>query len=412
MAAPGNGAPRSTGRISNRAKIIAVARDLYCDQGYAATTIRQISRAAGLSDAAVYYHFDSKEDLFRTIMALPEESEPLPPAATVDEAITRLVEGAATHYETYRLRARELLSGNPVVRAAFVEAIRYPVQALTAVLEARVGVAARPVATAATLAARGVLWDSFLTGRPLDTGRGEAVLRTILAGAPARSNAGDGAFVELDERVVALRQTLVAPPFELPGDTRERLLAVATHLFAWNGYETTAVRDITQVCGVTDPALFYYFESKQALYDAVLAQGAAATPPAARPLTGGGAAELLLEAQVGRVGHAEMDQVLDRARLDGHATSRALREQEIEAWRAACKASLAQTAPTGRDEEIIDVLVALRDGIAHYLRNLFGETYPLALNEADVREWIRVVADAALPIDAWCASLRKGVAFS
>lgn len=55
---------------------------------------------------------------------------------------------------------------------------------------------------------------------------------------------------------------------------RDRLLEVATGLFAQKGYAGTFVREIVQMAGVTKPVLYYYFESKEGLFHAILNRAA------------------------------------------------------------------------------------------------------------------------------------------
>ena len=50
-----------------------------------------------------------------------------------------------------------------------------------------------------------------------------------------------------------------------PG-ARERLLKSATALFARKGYAATTVREIVEAAGVTKPVLYYYFRSKEGLF--------------------------------------------------------------------------------------------------------------------------------------------------
>jgi AcrR family transcriptional regulator len=52
--------------------------------------------------------------------------------------------------------------------------------------------------------------------------------------------------------------------------TRERLLETASHLFAEKGYASTTVREIVSRAGVSKPVLYYYFQSKEGLYYAIL----------------------------------------------------------------------------------------------------------------------------------------------
>ncbi|UCH22013.1 MAG: TetR/AcrR family transcriptional regulator [Deltaproteobacteria bacterium] len=52
---------------STRDRIIDSAKKLFAEQGYQKTTIVDISRQAGLSEAALYEYFQGKEDLLLTI---------------------------------------------------------------------------------------------------------------------------------------------------------------------------------------------------------------------------------------------------------------------------------------------------------------------------------------------------------
>ena len=56
-----------------------------------------------------------------------------------------------------------------------------------------------------------------------------------------------------------------------PLDTREQqLLAIARRLFAQQGYDRTALRDISEAAGITKAALYYYFPNKDALFERVV----------------------------------------------------------------------------------------------------------------------------------------------
>lgn len=52
-----------------RRRILDVAARLFVDQGYAATTLRQIATAAGIKAGSVYYHYASKDELFDAVLA-------------------------------------------------------------------------------------------------------------------------------------------------------------------------------------------------------------------------------------------------------------------------------------------------------------------------------------------------------
>jgi len=52
--------------------------------------------------------------------------------------------------------------------------------------------------------------------------------------------------------------------------TRAALIDVATELFATNGYDATAIPAVLDAAGVSRGALYHHFESKEALFEAVL----------------------------------------------------------------------------------------------------------------------------------------------
>ncbi|MFK0376660.1 TetR/AcrR family transcriptional regulator [Pandoraea sp. NPDC090278] len=52
---------------------------------------------------------------------------------------------------------------------------------------------------------------------------------------------------------------------------RENILEVATRLFIERGFDGTSFNDIADVVGVTRPALYYYFKSKEAILEVLTA---------------------------------------------------------------------------------------------------------------------------------------------
>jgi AcrR family transcriptional regulator len=65
-----------------------------------------------------------------------------------------------------------------------------------------------------------------------------------------------------------------APLPSLPGDTptRDRLVRTALRLFAERGYAGVSNREIVAACGCTKGAIYWYFESKEDLFRAVLSE--------------------------------------------------------------------------------------------------------------------------------------------
>lgn len=75
--------------------ILEQAGELFREQGYAATTIKQIARAAGCTTAALYYYFeDGKQHILREVIRQSarkaEDSVLLPRADNLEEFLVRL----------------------------------------------------------------------------------------------------------------------------------------------------------------------------------------------------------------------------------------------------------------------------------------------------------------------------------
>src|ERR1700689_4807307 len=56
---PRRGRPRG----STRERILDVALELFSEQGYEQTSLREIADRLGVTKAALYYHFERKEDI-------------------------------------------------------------------------------------------------------------------------------------------------------------------------------------------------------------------------------------------------------------------------------------------------------------------------------------------------------------
>lgn len=62
---------RRQGASTSRNLIVASARGLFAEHGYAATSLREIARVAGVDPALVHHYFASKEELFNACVELP-----------------------------------------------------------------------------------------------------------------------------------------------------------------------------------------------------------------------------------------------------------------------------------------------------------------------------------------------------
>jgi AcrR family transcriptional regulator len=63
---PGHGPEHGGRRGDTRARIQQVALELFAEQGYERTSLREIAERLSVTKAALYYHFKSKEDIVRS----------------------------------------------------------------------------------------------------------------------------------------------------------------------------------------------------------------------------------------------------------------------------------------------------------------------------------------------------------
>jgi len=68
-----------------KAKVMQVATALFIRQGYAATSIVDIAKNAGVATRTVYQHFGDKEAIFRAVMFARETAAVFPPPAPGDD---------------------------------------------------------------------------------------------------------------------------------------------------------------------------------------------------------------------------------------------------------------------------------------------------------------------------------------
>jgi len=97
-----------------RAEILAVASELFIEQGYEATSLREIAARLAITKAALYYHFPSKDDILRALMEpvgdivgeLVDRLEAARNIAEWADALTWVVETMFEHMDLFRLLER------------------------------------------------------------------------------------------------------------------------------------------------------------------------------------------------------------------------------------------------------------------------------------------------------------------
>src|SRR3989304_6337433 len=116
--------PASTRRRPRRGRdtrhqILDASLRLFSERGFARTTVRDIARAAGITDAAIYYHFASKRDLLE---ALFEERGILPALNRLESAEITMPPRDALR--SVALGAFDLMEANrDILKVVIVEAL-------------------------------------------------------------------------------------------------------------------------------------------------------------------------------------------------------------------------------------------------------------------------------------------------
>ena len=102
-------------RGDTRARIQQVALELFAEQGYERTSLREIAEGLGVTKAALYYHFKSKEDIVRSFTedyfgrldALIAWGREQPPGArTAQELLDRYITIVMDSGEVFRFLER------------------------------------------------------------------------------------------------------------------------------------------------------------------------------------------------------------------------------------------------------------------------------------------------------------------
>ncbi len=125
-APPGPAAHDARGRGDTRARIQQVAVELFAEQGYEKTSLREIAERLDVTKAALYYHFKSKEDIVRSLVedyygqidALIAWARAQPAsAATRSEILSRYVSIVADGDEVFRMLHQNQAAVNSLASA-------------------------------------------------------------------------------------------------------------------------------------------------------------------------------------------------------------------------------------------------------------------------------------------------------
>jgi AcrR family transcriptional regulator len=99
-----------------RRSLVVAARELFGERGYAATSVEEIVRAAGVTKGALYHHFVDKDDLFRAVVedvkgeVTAEVGEQFLAAADEPDALDTVTRGCLAFIDAHRDPAVQRIS--------------------------------------------------------------------------------------------------------------------------------------------------------------------------------------------------------------------------------------------------------------------------------------------------------------
>jgi AcrR family transcriptional regulator len=104
---------------------------LFSRQGYHDTTVREIAREAGITDAAIFYHFHSKEDVLHALvnieLASQTGADDMLQLASLHQVVRSIAESAVRivdlNRDLLRIILREALAGDPAAVCRYHELV-------------------------------------------------------------------------------------------------------------------------------------------------------------------------------------------------------------------------------------------------------------------------------------------------
>ena len=117
------GRPTAAELEKRKVRVIKVATDLFVSHGFAATSLVDIAREAGVATRTLYEHFGDKEAIFREVILARDAEAPIePPKLETSDTLFSVLRRAG-HY-SYAVTYRERSIG--LMRLMIAESKRFP----------------------------------------------------------------------------------------------------------------------------------------------------------------------------------------------------------------------------------------------------------------------------------------------
>jgi len=195
---------------------------------------------------------------------------------------------------------------------------------------------------------------------------------------------------------------------------RAKILTAALDAFAERGYARATVRDIAARCGLTDAALYYYFPSKRALFETLVAGvheypgGSAAEEGPTRHMSQEaleGLTDLVLD---WFVADERILRLLRRLSLEGDRLARDVRAQRRSTWRGFLRA---QFDSRFREEDAVlltDALVTFLSGLTILVQTIHGPNARSVAVDPAYRERVHRYVSIAVPFERFLPGMVLG----
>jgi AcrR family transcriptional regulator len=116
------GRPTADELERRKLRVMNVATDMFVARGYAATTLLDIAKKAGVATRTLYQHFGDKEDIFREVIFARDTAIINPPVLEEGEDLVAALRKAAHYSYELALRSRSI----ELMRLMIAESARFP----------------------------------------------------------------------------------------------------------------------------------------------------------------------------------------------------------------------------------------------------------------------------------------------
>ncbi|MBU6267441.1 MAG: TetR/AcrR family transcriptional regulator [Sphingomonadales bacterium] len=116
------GRPTADELERRKLRVMEVATEMFVNQGYAATTLLDIAKQAGVATRTLYQHFGDKEAIFREVIFARDAAAIAPPEVTDEDDLVSALTRAAQYAHEIALRTRSV----ELMRLMIAESARFP----------------------------------------------------------------------------------------------------------------------------------------------------------------------------------------------------------------------------------------------------------------------------------------------